>query len=419
VRFASRTFVGIGVLAVIGAIAWRLFAPGAVLGYPADLATRPAVTGDISLLVTPGTLVRAESPLKLGIDVDNRVRVVQQTGDEVTVQETQYTTIRNPFFPEPALTASELRYVIDVGTSRNVADDRAYAYDADEVPDRSPAYTSKFPFHTGDGPYTTWKNETGQPFSVTRDGGSTTVGGVELITLIGTQQDAALTPAYIETLAPKLAMPTELPLVDLSALFGQQPPLPLIGFALPMLEPADARRVLDAVSEPVPLTFTMDSRTADLVEPTTGVLVSQTVSQTVSARPDLTASLGTVVEILNQDRYSANSGAAGTADILQGYLDNPPPTQVVEINYTGTDASIAAVVESIRDDIDHVTFVERTVPLLIAGVGVLCLLVGLPMGAALRRRDSDLEFDDPPVTDYDESPGTNFQPRRLARTARR
>ena len=60
--------------------------------------------------------------------------------------------------------------MIDRGSLENVKSGQAYAYTQENVTDRAPFYSINFPFDTGSGPYSVWKNEVGAAYEFRRDG---------------------------------------------------------------------------------------------------------------------------------------------------------------------------------------------------------------------------------------------------------
>ena len=66
--------------------------------------------------------------------------------------------------PLPEQTIQQ-QYVMDRSSLENVKSEKAYAYAPQNETDRAPHYSINFPFGTGAGPYTVWKNEIGASYA--------------------------------------------------------------------------------------------------------------------------------------------------------------------------------------------------------------------------------------------------------------
>ncbi|HEX5780467.1 MAG TPA: porin PorA family protein, partial [Solirubrobacteraceae bacterium] len=179
-RRATKIAAAIGASLLIAMSLWLIIAPGQLVKYPSDLDKTAVAEGTLSLFLDPETATARTEPLVVPLDIQRRVRVVESSGSEATVQETS--TERIGPLPEQTL---EQRYVIDRGSLENVDSDQAYAYAPDNVTDRSPYYSINLPFGAGSGPYNVWKNETGTAYAFKQDGPAVERNGVKLIPMAG------------------------------------------------------------------------------------------------------------------------------------------------------------------------------------------------------------------------------------------
>jgi hypothetical protein len=375
---------------IVAAVGWRLAAPGMISAFPSDLDRQLSLDGTAKLLVTPQRVDKAAAPVTLSLHIDDHIRVIDHTGGNLIVQDTQRQALTNPLLGgTPAVRVSESRYVLDARRAQDIPGAGDYALSDTNTVDRGHASAFSFDSHIGTKSYSVYQNETGRPLPVTKEGGTTTVGGLDLVTLSGAQQDAKLTPAYATDLATRLALPTELTLDQLAGLFGEQPPAALIRLALPFLDRADVPTITSLLATPVPLVPSADSTISYLAEPVSGLIVSPSVRQDISLRPDLDSSLGQIEMLLGEPRYADNAAAVGVGRIIGGYVANPPSVPAAQIAYSGTDATVAAQAAYAGTVRDRVQRFEITIPLALGGLGLLCVLIGLPLAARGADRDGE------------------------------
>jgi hypothetical protein len=375
---------------IVAAVGWRLATPGMISAVPSGLDRQLSLDGTAKLLVTPQTVDKAAAPVTLSLHIDDHIRVIDHTGGNLIVQDTQRQALTNPLLGgTPAVRVSESRYVLDARRAQDIPGAGDYALSDTNTVDRGHASAFSFDSHIGTKTYSVYQNETGRPLSVTKEDGTTTVGGLDLVTLSGAQQDAELTPAYATDLARRLALPTELTLDQLAGLFGEQPPAALIRLALPFLDRADVPAITSLLATPVALVPSVDSTISYLAEPVSGLIVSPSVRQDISLRPGLDSSLGQIEMLLGEPRYADNAAAVGVGRIIGGYVANPPSVPAAQIAYSGTDATVAAQAAYAGTVRDRVQRFEITIPLALGGLGLLCVLIGLPLAARGADRDGE------------------------------
>ncbi len=367
-RRASRIFFVGGVVLLAASVLWAIFAPGRLVKFPSDLDKTAVARGTLQLYTDPATAAPLAQPRSLPVAIRRHVRAVGTTGNQVTVDETSV---------EQAGPAAPLqlrqRYVFDRSSMKSVPGSQSFSYTPENVVDRSPAYTINLPFGTGDGPYSVWKNETGRAYEFARAGDDVKRDGLTLIPLTGRLDNAPATAAYIAQLAP-LGIPRQLTIEQLA------PQLKALGLdvaalqqtVLPELTAADGATVGEMLAAPVPLRYFVSVRTRLLVEPATGAIVSlDRIAQTLSATPDVSG-LADLVPLLSQSRYRDSKPVQATLKALGG-ISVPEPAKVFDLTYGQTPASVADFAAYATGKADDIRTVEKTIPGVIALLGVLCL----------------------------------------------
>lgn len=279
----------IGLLLMVAAGVWRLAAPGALVKYPSDVNQTAVADGTFTLFLDPATTAPLREPQRFPLTIRRQLRVVETTGSRAVVQEDDRETIG----PLPEIDFKQ-RYVLDRGTTRNVASPQAYAYTEGTTVDRSPAYAVNLPFDTGKGPYEIWKNEVGRSYTFQQEGAKITREGLTLVPMVGRLDDAKAQPYYIDQLASQ-RIPKQLTLAQLTPQLKAQggDPQRIAAQVLPQLSAADRAEVLSVIGQPIPLDYRVGVVTRLLVEPRTGAFVSlDRIDQTLSSRPEVPASAG-------------------------------------------------------------------------------------------------------------------------------
>jgi hypothetical protein len=161
-------------------------------------------------------------------------------------------------------------------------------------------------------------------------------------------------------------------------------PKAMTGQLLPALSDADQAALLAMLTAPVPIKYLLSAKTRLLVEETTGAIVSlDRIDQTLSAAPDLSrlTGLGTM---LAKPEYAGNEAVQATRSAL-GKLDGAAPTQVLGLEYSQTDQSVADIAAYVSDKADGIRVVETLIPVVLGIAGVIVLL-GAVATQTMRRR---------------------------------
>src|SRR4029450_12060070 len=151
----------------VAVLLWMVVGVPIVVKYPTDLDASPRYEGSFSLLVDPLTATPLAAPVTMPLTVDRHIEAI---GDEsgsstVVVRETIHQVAGD------LLDVTQTnQYVMDRSSIENVADDRAYAFDPDNVVDRSGSYRLKLPFDTSRGEtYDVYKNEIDDTYKLVAD----------------------------------------------------------------------------------------------------------------------------------------------------------------------------------------------------------------------------------------------------------
>lgn len=381
-RRAGITLVLLALLLGLGAAATRLVVPGLAFRYPdGPLDTTAEARGEYALSIDPATATPLPQPQILPLTISRRLRVVDGSGDRAVVREDDTRTI-GQLRPQTFVH----QYELDRLTLRNLPSDSAFAYQPDNLVNRSPAYTVNLPFVAGAGPYPVWQDEAGRTMEVRRMS-TTSVNGVHLARYQGTLSGATVQPAYVAALAEQ-GIPSELT-ADQAAAQLKTPvadPVQLRGVVLPRLSAADRSQVSRLLAAPVPLRYTLDAATSLLVDPRTGTVVSLDRSeQALRAAPD-PIRFRSIQSILTQPRY-ANDPVLRLAGVAFGILGKPrPASPVLRMTYSQTPASVATLARFADSRGGKIDLVRRTVPLALLGAGLVLLLLGLVLVGAGPRR---------------------------------
>ncbi|WP_322778163.1 porin PorA family protein [Frankia sp. Cas4] len=381
-RRISKLLVTIGVFFLVIAGAWRFVAPGQLVKYPDDLDKTVYATGTLTLYADPATAAPQPSPTPFPLDIKRRVHVVESSTSKVVVQEDDVEKIG----PLPEQNFLQ-RYVIDRSSLKNLAEERAYAYTAQNKIDRSPNYSINLPFDAGDGPYSIWKNEVGAPYPFRQDGPSVERAGLTLRPMHGRLEKAPVQGYYIDQLRSQ-GIPRQLTLQQLSPQLKAQglDPQQFATQVLPQLSAADQAEIVSVISQPISLNYLLDVDTRLLVEPRTGAIVSlDRINQTIYAQPDL-AGIGRIQTILAKPEYAGNTTVTGAEATLARLVRTPPTTRIFNIDYSQTSPSVADLASYATDLGDQINLIKKVVPLflIIFGGGLAAIGVAL---SVLRRSD--------------------------------
>jgi hypothetical protein len=383
-RSSAKVLLVTGIVFAVGAVVWRLVAVPALVKFPTDTDATLHYAGAVTLFVDPATAAPLPAPAEEPLTVERHIAADagQSDSSNVLVDETIVekagalidTTQRNA-------------YVMDRRTMLNVADDRAYDFDPANVADRSGTYRVNLPFDlTTDTTYPIYKNETGVAFDMRSDTTEPTSeeAGLTVNNYLASGSEVPLSDAYLAVLDESVPLPRSLTLdqmkpqllpygVDIDA---------LLAALVPVLTPADLAMLSQVAADSIPLRYVVSFEGTAAIEPTTGAQLHVSSSETIGARPDL-ANLPQLREILG--RYP-NVPEAVSANEGLGKLVTAPATELIEIRYDQTPASVADTASIIASQRSMVMAVRWYVPGTLLAMGVLALVVGGIL--ARRRRDA-------------------------------
>src|SRR5215510_6864424 len=279
-RFPRTALCFAGGLAV-GALLWMVVGVPTVVKYPTDLDVSPRYEGSFSLLVDPMTAAPLAEPVTVPLTVDRHIEAI---GDEsgsstVLVRETIHQVAGD------LLDVTQTnQYVMDRSSIENVADDRAYAFDPDNVVDRSGSYRLNLPFDTSrDETYDIYKNEIGDTYELVgdRETPTTELEGLHLSNFTASLSEAPLSDAYRAELAKTVPLPEGMTLDQLEPqLLGAGVDVDALMTALtPVLRAEDAATLRGFAAEPIPIEYVLSLDGQAAVEPVTGAEVRVSVSE--------------------------------------------------------------------------------------------------------------------------------------------
>jgi Porin PorA len=196
----------------VAALLWMVVGVPTVVKYPTDLDASPRYEGSFSLLVDPLTATPLAAPVTMPLTVDRHIEAI---GDEsgsstVVVRETIHQVAGD------LLDVTQTnQYVMDRSAIENVADDRAYAFDPDNVVDRSGSFRLNLPFDTSrDETYDIYKNEIGATYQLVgdRETPTTELEGLHLSNFTASVDEAPLSDAYLAELTQTVPLPQSMSL---------------------------------------------------------------------------------------------------------------------------------------------------------------------------------------------------------------
>jgi hypothetical protein len=392
---------------VVAAMLWSAFAVPMLVKYPTDLDVRARYAGTFTLFIDPATATPFATPLSEPLVINRHIRALENQSDSsrVVVKE----TIEQEAGVLVDATQSNV-YVMDRRTMKNLADDRAYAFEPANVVDRSGAYRLNLPFDTNaDSTYEIYKNETGTTYQLRGDATTPTAdeAGLRLHNYIASAHDVPINAAYLTELNKVLPLPHSLTLEQL------EPQLNAAGLDVdalltavaPVITAQDVATLARLAAEPIPLQYVLsfDGRTA--VEPTTGAEVKVAATESVGARPML-ANMATLQSVLAHYPDVPTAVAAGEA--LHA-LNSAPATKLFEIRYEQTPASVADIAGQVEAMRRQIRLADVYVPFGLWGAAALSLAV---LGFVYLRRPRGPRAD-PPRTPPIVGPAPEREPMSL------
>src|SRR5262245_31576557 len=199
----------------VAVLLWMVVGVPTVVKYPTDLDVSPRYAGSSSLRVDPATAAPLAEPVTVRRTVDRHIEAI---GDEsgsstVVVRETIHQVAGD------LLDVTQTnQYVMDRSSIENVTDDRAYAFDPDNVVDRSGSFRLNLPFDSsGDETDDIYKHEIGGTYQLVgdRETPTTELEGLHLSNFTASLDDAPLSDAYLAELSRTVPLPESMTLDQL------------------------------------------------------------------------------------------------------------------------------------------------------------------------------------------------------------
>jgi hypothetical protein len=371
---------------VVAALLWWAFGVSALVKYPTDLDVNPRYEGTFSLHVDPTTAAPLEQPLEQPLTIDRRIRAVgdESGADTVVVEE----TIAQKAGDLVDTTQTNV-YVMDRRTLENVADDRAYAFDPENVVDRAGAYRLNLPFDTSrDETFPMYKNEIDATYELRPNTADPTTDeeGLKLANFVAAVDEAPLSEAYLAELRKTVPLPEAMTLDQLKPQLEQYGLNvdALLTALTPSLTAADFAALGELAANPIPLRYVISFEGRAAVEQTTGAEVDVGVTEWIGARPELTA-LPELQALLG--RYPDVPEAVTALEALDEMTAAPAPL-LFEYSYDQTPESVADIADEVTSMRRQVLLAKFYLPVGLLMAALLSLLVGL---VVYRRRRPERE----------------------------
>jgi hypothetical protein len=371
---------------VVAALLWWAFGVSALVKYPTDLDVNPRYEGTFSLHVDPTTAAPLATPREQPLTIDRQIRAVgdESGADTVVVKE----TIAQKAGSLVDTTQTNV-YVMDRTTLENLADDRAYAFDPENVVDRAGAYRLNLPFDTSrDETYPIYKNEIDATYQMRPNTADPTTHeeGLKLANFVAAVDEAPLSEAYLAELRKSVPLPEAMTLDQLKPQL-QQYGLDvdaLLAALAPSLTASDFAALGELAANPIPLRYVISFEGRAAVEQTTGAEVDVGVAERIGARPELTA-LPELQALLG--RYPDVPEAVGALAALDEMAAAPAPL-LFEYRYDQTPASVADIADEVTSMRRQILLAKVYLPVGLLIAALLSLVVGL---LVYRRRRPERE----------------------------
>lgn len=392
-----RTALLICAALVVVLVAWMLVGIPALVKYPTDLEADQAFEGTFTVLVDPTSAAPLEEPLVLPLRVDRHIEAIggESGATEVVVRE----TIEERAGDLVHITQVS-QYVMDRSSIENVADERAYAFEPENVVDRSGAYRLHLPFDTSrDETYAVYSPETDTTYTVAVDPAQPTseVEGLTLSNFLANESEVPVTDAYLEDLGKAVPLPRELTLeqMDPHLLAAGIDVDALLAALLPVLAPEDTATLVHFAEQPIGLEYVLSFSGRLGVEPVTGAEVRVSVAESIGARPQLDT-LPDLLAVLG--RYPQVPEAAAAAEALQ-VLAEGPAIALFEYVYDQTPASVADIADEAAAMRTQILLAKVWLPIGLAVAALAALGIGTVVFRRRRPRPLDLStiYTTPPV----------------------
>lgn len=391
----AALWIGAGLVATL--VAWMVLGIPSLVKYPTDLEADQAFEGTLTVLVDPTTAAPLAEPLVLPLEVERRIEAIgaESGAHEVVVVET---------IEERAGDLIDVtqvnQYVMDRSTVENLADERAYSFEPENVVDRSGTYRLHLPFDTSRGEtYMIYSPETDTTYPIAADPEQPTsvVEGLTLSSFLASATEVPVTEAYLQELGKAVPLPRELSLEQMTPqlLAAGIDVDAVLAALLPVLTPEDTAILAGFAEEPIGLEYVLSFSGRLGVEPVTGAEVQVSVAESIGARPQL-GSLPVLLDLLG--RYPQVPEAVTAAENLQALAEGPA-IPLFEYAYEQTPASVAAVADEAAAMRTQVLLAKVWLPASLAVAALLTLGIGTAIFMRRRPRPLDLStlYTTPPV----------------------
>jgi Porin PorA len=372
-RFPRVALAAAGGL-VTAALLWWAFGVPALVKYPTDLNANPRYEGTFTLHVDPTTAAPLATPLEQPLTIDRHIRAVgnESGADTVVVKE----TIAQKAGDLVDTTQTNV-YVMDRRTLKNVADDRAYAFDPENVVDRAGAYRLNLPFDASrHETYPIYKNEIGATYELRPNTADPTTNeeGLKLANFVTAVDEAPLSAAYLTELRKTVPLPETMTLDQLKPQLEQYGLNvdALLTALTPSLTAADLATLGELAAKPIPLRYVVSFDGRAAVEQTTGAEVDVGVAERIGARPDPSA-LPKLQALLG--RYPDVPAAVGALQALDKMAAAPAPL-LFEYRYDQTPQSVADIADEVTSMRQQILLAKVYLPYGLLGAALLSLVVG-------------------------------------------
>jgi hypothetical protein len=373
-RGFPRSVVPVTAAFVTLALVWPAVAVPALVKYPTDLDVTPRYQGVFTLFVDPTTAAPLDAPRQAPLEIERHVRSLghESGASRVVVEE----RIRQRA-ADLVDTTQTNAYVMDRRSMRNVADQRAYAFDPSNVVDRSGTYRLNLPFDASpDATYRIYQNETATAYAMRADATAPTAdeAGLRLHNFIGSATEVPLDDAYLAEIDKVVALPESMTLDQLKprlAVAGLDVDAVLAALA-PVITPDDLATFVQIAAQPIPLRYVLSFEGRAAIETTTGAEVDVGAVEWVGAKPVL-ADVATLQALV---AHYPNVPEAVTADHALAALSSAPATKLFEYRYRQTRASVADIAAEVKALRNQIRLVETFVPFGLWGAAGLSVVVG-------------------------------------------
>lgn len=376
-----------GVVLILLALLWWIFAPGILIKLPTGIDAEQTGTGEITFFVdmTTGRQLPSGSEQKLPLEVTRTIKSVDDEYDSGTavVEESMKLSVGGQSLGEQLST-----YVLDRKTSLNKEDSRAWYGTPDNKVDRSGAYYPMMPFTNRDKLYPVWKAEVNDSVNV-KFVREREVDGLTVYDYVGKMSPSdriGVPEAYVKNL--NLPATTTFNEVAGSLQAMGLDVDTLISTAMSVMTPEDRNNLQTAMGNPIPLNYYWSGEVVATTEPRTGAPIdTPTDVEALSVEPDYEY-FAPVLGVLA--KYASDPQLGPMLQQLSGMqssIDSAEPQKIFEYSVSNPGSSIKKAVTDAKDNIGKINAVRLYIPLALLVIGIASLVVGLALMLKLRREN--------------------------------